>query len=54
MTTHLDVEVEELDAAAADAVELGAIVADFQPQDNVRVLRDPARTPFCLCRDDET
>lgn len=27
----------------ADAVALGARVADFQPQDNVRVLLDPAR-----------
>jgi hypothetical protein len=24
----------------------------FQPQDNVRVLFDPAGHPFCLCRDD--
>jgi hypothetical protein len=23
-------------------------VADFQPQDDVRVLRDPAGHPFCL------
>ena len=50
---HLDIEVTDLDAAAADAVALGARVADFQPQDNVRVLLDPAGHPFCLCRDDQ-
>jgi hypothetical protein len=50
---HLDIEVKDLDAAIADAVALGARVAEFQPQDNVRVLLDPAGHPFCLCRDDE-
>jgi predicted enzyme related to lactoylglutathione lyase len=50
---HLDFQVEDLDAAVADAVALGARVADFQPQDSVRVLLDPAGRPFCLCRDDE-
>ena len=50
---HLDIEVEDLDAAVADAVALGARVAEFQPQDNVWVLLDPAGHPFCLCRDDE-
>jgi hypothetical protein len=50
---HLDIEVEDLEVAVADAVALGARVADFQPQDNVRVLLDPAGHPFCLCRDDD-
>jgi catechol 2,3-dioxygenase-like lactoylglutathione lyase family enzyme len=50
---HLDIQVADLGAAAADAVALGARVADFQPQDNVRVLLDPAGHPFCLCRDDQ-
>jgi predicted enzyme related to lactoylglutathione lyase len=50
---HLDIEVEDLEAAVTDAVALGARVADFQPQDNVRVLLDPAGHPFCLCRDDD-
>jgi hypothetical protein len=27
-------------------------VAAHQPQENVRVLLDPAGHPFCLCRDD--
>jgi hypothetical protein len=51
MTMHLDVQVDELDAAAADAIELGATVAEHQPQDNVRVLFDPAGHPFCLVVD---
>jgi Glyoxalase-like domain len=50
---HLDIQVEDLDAAGAGAVALGAQVAESQPQDNVRVLLDPAGRPFCLCRDGE-
>jgi hypothetical protein len=50
---HLDIEVGDLEAAVADAVALGARVADFQPRDNVRVLLDPAGHPFCLCVDNE-
>lgn len=49
---HRDLEVADLDAAVADAVALGARVAEFQPQDNVRVLLDPDGHPFCLCRDE--
>ncbi len=45
---HLDIEVEDLEAAVADAVALGATVAAFQPQETVRVLLDPAGHPFCL------
>jgi hypothetical protein len=32
----------------AHAVELGARQADFQPQDDVRVMLDPDGHPFCL------
>jgi catechol 2,3-dioxygenase-like lactoylglutathione lyase family enzyme len=49
---HFDFQVGDLDAAAADAVALGATQAEVQPQDNVRVLLDPAGHPFCLVRDD--
>ena len=35
-------------AAAAQAVALGATVAGFQPQEDVRVCLDPAGHPFCL------
>jgi predicted enzyme related to lactoylglutathione lyase len=48
MMLHLDFEVDDLDAAVAHAVELGAQVAAFQPQDSVRVMLDPAGHPFCL------
>jgi predicted enzyme related to lactoylglutathione lyase len=50
---HFDFQVADLDSATAEAVALGATVADYQPQENVRVLLDPAGHPFCLCRDDE-
>jgi predicted enzyme related to lactoylglutathione lyase len=48
MQVHLDIEVDDLDAAVALAVEAGATVAGFQPQDGVRVCLDPAGHPFCL------
>jgi hypothetical protein len=50
---HFDFQVGDLDSAVADAVALGAELADDQPQEHVRVLLDPAGHPFCLCRDDE-
>jgi catechol-2,3-dioxygenase len=48
MVMHLDFEVVDLVAAVAHALELGAEEAQFQPQENVRVLLDPAGHPFCL------
>lgn len=51
ITMHLDFEVVDLPAAVAHALELGAAEAEHQPQDNVRVLIDPAGHPFCLYRD---
>jgi hypothetical protein len=48
MQLHLDLQVEDLHAATARALELGATEADFQPQDDVRVLLDPDGHPFCL------
>jgi hypothetical protein len=52
---HLDVQVDDLDAAAAaavaDAESLGAELAEVQPQANVRVMFDPDGHPFCLCRE---
>ena len=51
MMMHLDIEVDDLDAAAvARAVEAGATVAEYQPQRDVRVCLDPAGHPFCLWR----
>ncbi|MGW1622300.1 VOC family protein [Streptomyces sp. NPDC002172] len=49
---HLDFQVADLDGAVAEAVARGAVLAPDQPQDNVRVLFDPAGHPFCLCHDD--
>ncbi|GAA2669465.1 VOC family protein [Actinosynnema pretiosum subsp. pretiosum] len=48
MMMHLDVEVTDLAAGVARAVELGARLAGHQPQADVRVLLDPAGHPFCL------
>ena len=48
MQLHLDIEVSDLESAVAHAVELGATTAEFQPQEDVRVMLDPAGHPFCL------
>jgi catechol 2,3-dioxygenase-like lactoylglutathione lyase family enzyme len=48
MSMHLDIEVDDLEVASAHAVAAGATVADFQPEDDVRVHLDPAGHPFCL------
>ena len=45
---HLDIRVDDLDEAGAHALSAGARLADFQPQDEVRVYFDPAGHPFCL------
>ncbi|WP_323096873.1 VOC family protein [Intrasporangium sp. YIM S08009] len=52
MMLHLDLEVDDLEEAVAHAVGVGAEVAQFQPQEDVRVLLDPAGHPFCLYVDD--
>jgi catechol 2,3-dioxygenase-like lactoylglutathione lyase family enzyme len=48
---HFEIQVEDLDAAVAYAVDCGAMVAEHQPQENVRVMLDPAGHPFCLYLD---
>lgn len=48
MMVHLDIEVDDLAAAVAWAERCGARVADFQPQEHVRVCSDPDGHPFCL------
>lgn len=50
MMMHLDIEVDDLDAAGAHALTAGAVLAEYQPQDDVRVYLDPAGHPFCLWR----
>lgn len=51
---HLDIAVTDVAAAVADAEKLGARLADYQPQDDVRVMLDPAGHPFCLWVDDQS
>ena len=48
MMMHLEIKVDDLGGAVARAVELGATLAGFQPQPDVRVCLDPAGHPFCL------
>ncbi|MEW2474981.1 VOC family protein [Micromonospora gifhornensis] len=48
MSMHLEIGVEDLDAAVAHALACGATLAEFQPQDDVRVCLDPDGHPFCL------
>ena len=48
-TQHLDIVVTDLEAATEHAISAGATAASFQPQEDVRVLFDPAGHPFCLC-----
>ncbi len=51
MQAHLDIGAPDLDAGVALALELGAVEAEFQPQDDVRVMLDPAGHPFCVFQD---
>ena len=50
---HIDVTVDDMDAAERQVLELGAVKADVQPseKDEFRVFLDPAGHPFCLCVD---
>jgi catechol 2,3-dioxygenase-like lactoylglutathione lyase family enzyme len=45
---HLDLAVADLDRGVAWAIEAGATLAEFQPEEHVRVMLDPAGHPFCL------
>lgn len=46
---HLDLMVEDLDAAEAAVLERGATKHEHQPGETFRVFLDPAGHPFCLC-----
>jgi hypothetical protein len=48
MSIHLDIKVSDLAAAGEHALAAGAVLAEYQPQDDVRVYLDPAGHPFCL------
>ncbi len=51
-TQHLDIAVGDLAEAVRWAIAAGATLAAVQPQDDVRVMLDPAGHPFCLFEDD--
>jgi catechol 2,3-dioxygenase-like lactoylglutathione lyase family enzyme len=51
-TQHLDIAVGDLDETVSWALAAGAALAEFQPQDDVRVMLDPAGHPFCLFLDE--
>jgi hypothetical protein len=46
---HLDVIVDDLDAAEAAVLDLGATKHQNQPGTSFRVFLDPDGHPFCLC-----
>lgn len=48
MMAHLDFAVDDLEAAGRHAEATGAVLAGFQPDDDVRVYLDPVGHPFCL------
>ncbi|MCC9710057.1 VOC family protein [Streptomyces sp. MNU76] len=48
---HLDLNVEDMDAAEKEVLALGATVLDAADRERgFRVYADPAGHPFCLCR----
>ena len=47
---HLDVRVDDLDAAEDAVLALGALKHEHQPGTTFRVFLDPAGHPFCLCQ----
>ena len=51
-TQHLDIGVADLEESVRWAIGAGAVLAEFQPQPDVRVMVDPAGHPFCLFLDD--
>ena len=48
---HLDVIVDDLDAAESAVLDLGATKHEHQSGTSFRVFLDPAGHPFCLCMD---
>lgn len=48
MMAHLDIKVDDLERAVEHALAAGAVLAEFQPQPDVRVCFDPDGHPFCL------
>ena len=48
MIVHSNVEVDDLEQSVEHAVSVGAVLADYQPQEHVRVCFDPVGHPFCF------
>lgn len=48
MSIHLDIATDDVQRSVELAIELGAAVAEWQPQEDVTVMLDPAGHPFCL------
>ncbi|MFJ5026242.1 VOC family protein [Streptomyces goshikiensis] len=48
MQAHRDIQVDDLDGETERARTWGAALEEHQPQEGVRVLRDPHGHPFCL------
>ena len=52
MMMHLDIEVDDIEAAVAAAVDLGGSEPSWQPPNRdparLRIMLDPAGHPFCL------
>ena len=46
---HIDVVVDDLDAAEVEVIAIGATKHEHQPGTTFRVFLDPAGHPFCLC-----
>jgi hypothetical protein len=53
MQFHLDFDVDDMDAAEAKVLAVGATKFDCQPSKDghFRVYADPVGHPFCLCRE---
>ena len=45
---HLDIKVDDLDAALAHALAAGGRLAEHQPRSDLRIVLDPAGHPLCL------
>ena len=49
---HFEVQVDDLEAAVALAIEVGGTEAPWQPpdrnRDRIRIMLDPAGHPLCL------
>jgi hypothetical protein len=52
MMMHLDIEVDDLEAAVAAVIELGGSQAAWQPPNRdasrMRIMLDPAGHPLCV------